>query len=236
MYVGHFAIGLALKAWRPQVPAVPIIVGVGLLDILYGLFVVAGIDRVAANLQSGPYLFFDLTFIDWDHSLLMAAVVSLCWGAVFLKDKQVAMVAVLAVFSHFVADWPMHNNDLALYPHSAAHVGLGLWGKLGAASWALEGVFSALLALWVWRANAQRGVSSLWPCLLLAVLFIQLSPWFSPMLLVASLSEPAVHLAHGALILVGFVLPSLLFIWLIQRAERKARLVTKGTQRGSMPA
>ena len=82
-YVGHFAIGLAIKAWRPQVPAAPIIIGVGLLDILYGLFVVAGIDRIAANLQSGPYLFFDLTFIDWDHSLLMAAVVSLCWGAFF---------------------------------------------------------------------------------------------------------------------------------------------------------
>ena len=222
MYVGHFAIGLAIKAWRPQVPAAPIIIGVGLLDILYGLFVVAGIDRIAANLQSGPYLFFDLTFIDWDHSLLMAAAVSLCWGAFFSKNKQVAMVAVLAVFSHFMADWLVHNNDLALYPHSAAHVGLGLWGMLGTASWALEGAFSALLAIWVWRANARRGVGSGWSCLLLAILFFQLSPWFSPMLLVATLGEPAVHLAHGALILVGFVLPALLFIWLIQRAEQNA--------------
>ncbi|MDE2422534.1 MAG: hypothetical protein KGO49_15310, partial [Gammaproteobacteria bacterium] len=169
MYVGHFAIGLAMKARWPNIPALPIMLGIGFLDILDGLFIIAGFDRVTPNLHTLPYLYFDLTFIDWDHSLLMAIFWSLVWGAFFLKDKKVAILASCAVFSHFLADWPLHNNDLALYPHAAAHLGFGLWGKLGVLSWVLEGIFSAVLALYFWRANAKRGVSSLLPCLFLLV-------------------------------------------------------------------
>jgi hypothetical protein len=223
MYAGHFAIGLAIKAKFPKVPALPIMMGVGFLDILDGLFILAGFDRVTPNLQSGPYLFFDLTFIDWDHSFLMAVIWSLCWGALFLKSKQVAVIAALAAFSHFIADLPLHNNDLALYPYSEGHLGFGLWGKLGTNSWLLEGVFAALLAVYAWRANAQRGVSSLWPCLLLSVVFVQLSPWLSPMKFVATFSEPAAHLVHGALVTLGFLVPGLLFSWLLNRAEQHAK-------------
>jgi hypothetical protein len=61
-----------------------------------------------------------------------------------LKDKKVALFAGLAVFSHFLADWPMHNNDLALYPFSVEHLGYDLWGKLGVISWILEGIFAYL--------------------------------------------------------------------------------------------
>ena len=116
MYVGHFAIGVAIKSVSPKTPTLPIMLGVGLMDIVDGLLIVAGVDRVTPNLNSGPYLFFDLTFIDWDHSLLMAIVLSLVWAAVFWSDKRTAVIASLAVFSHFLADWPVHNHDLALYP------------------------------------------------------------------------------------------------------------------------
>ena len=209
MYVGHFAIGLAIKARCPKVPPLPIMMGIGLLDILNGAFILAGIDRVTPNLERGPYLFFDLTFIDWDHSLLMAVFWSLCWGAFFLKNKQVAVIAALAVLSHFIADWPLHNNDLALYPFSEGHLGLGLWEDLGNMSWMLEGVFAALLAIYAWRINAQRGINDLWPYLLMLVLFVQLSPMLSPMQFIATLSEPAMHLAQGGLVAFGFMVPGL---------------------------
>jgi hypothetical protein len=128
MYVGHFAIGLAIKARMPEVPTLPIMLGVGFLDILDGLFIIAGFDRVTPNLLAGPYLFFDLTFIDWDHSLLMALLWSLVWGVLFSRTPKVALVAALAAFSHFIADWPMHNGDLALYPHSSEHLGYAFLG------------------------------------------------------------------------------------------------------------
>ena len=223
MYVGHFAIGLAIKARYPRVPALPIMMGVGFLDLLDGIFILLGFNTVTPNLASGPYLFFDLTFIDWDHSLLAALFWSMIWGLLFVKHRAVAAVAALAAFSHFIADWPMHNSDLALYPHSIEHYGYGLWGKLGTLAWVLEGVFSAVLAVYAWRISARRGVSLVWPCAVLVVLFLQLSPVASPMKFVATLQEPLTHILHGALVSLGFLIPGLLLTWLLDRAERVSR-------------
>ena len=223
MYVGHFAIGLAIKARYPKVPALPIMMGVGFLDLLDGIFILLGFNTVTPNLASGPYLFFDLTFIDWDHSLLAALFWSMIWGLLFIKHRAVAAVAALAAFSHFIADWPMHNSDLALYPHSIEHYGYGLWGKLGTLAWVLEGVFSAVLAVYAWRISARRGVSLVWPCAVLVVLFLQLSPVASPMKFVATLQEPLTHIFHGALVSLGFLIPGLLLTWLLDRAERVSR-------------
>lgn len=220
MYVGHFAIGLAIKARYPRIPALPIMMGVGFLDLLDGIFIILGFNTVTPNLNSGPYLFFDLTFIDWDHSLLAAVFWSVLWGLLFVKHRPVAIVAALAAFSHFIADWPMHNSDLALYPRAVEHYGYGLWGKLGTASWILEGAFSAVLAAYAWRLSRQRGVSLTWPCVVLLVLFLQLSPFASPMKFVATLDEPLTHILHGVLVSSGFLIPGLLMSWLLNRSER----------------
>lgn len=220
MYAGHFAIAMAMKARKPELPALPLFIGVGFLDILDGLFIVAGWDRVTANLAAGPYLFFDLTFVDWDHSLLAALIWSVLWGAIFWRDRLVALAASFAAFSHFIADWPLHNGDLALYPHAARHLGLGLWSRLGTTSWLLEGLFILGLCSYAFVAHAKRGVSMLLPSLVLVVLFANLSPWLSPMKVVATFAEPAAHLAHGALVATGFLVPGALLTWLVERAER----------------
>jgi hypothetical protein len=220
MYVGHFAVGLALKARFPKTPAFPLLMGAGFLDMLNGIFIIMGWNTVTANLAAGPYLFFDLTFIDRDHSLLAALFWSLVWGAFFLKDKRVAALAFASAFLHIVADWPMHNQDMALYPHSPEHVGLGLWGAWGTWSWIAEGLFVLVLMTYAYRANALRGVNWFWPSVFLAVLWVKLSPWLSPMKLVATLPEPWTHLIHGGLVTIGFVVPGLILIWLLNRAER----------------
>ncbi len=219
MYAGHFALGLALKARNPELRALPILIGAGFLDLLDGAFILLGVDHVRADLAAGPYLFFDLSFVDWDHSLLMAALWSLAWGAMFLKDQRVAGVATLAAFSHFLADFPVHNHDLALFPHAATHLGLGLWERLGTGSWWLEGAFTAALCAYATRLNARRGVRSLPANALVALLFVSLSPWLSPMRPIAHLSEPAAHLLHGALVVFGFLVPGLVLVWLAERAE-----------------
>ena len=93
------------------------------------------------------------------------------------------------------------------------------WGKLGTISWLLEGAFClALIAFAKWR-NGTRGVSYKWAIVVLVLLFLQMSPWLSPMKWVAQLSEPAAHLLHGMLVTIGFLIPGLLLTWLINRAE-----------------
>ena len=223
MYVGHFAIGLALKAKYPKIPSLPLLMGVGFLDLLDGLFIVAGFNTVTPNLAAGPYLFFDLTFIDWDHSLLAAIFWSLVWGLLFIKDRRVATLAFVAAFSHFVADWPMHNHDLALFPYAQQHLGLGAWGKLGTLSWVLEGLFAAALTVHAYRSALRRGVHWGWVLAVMLLLFFNLSPWLSPMKHVAMLGEPMAHVLHGILVTAGFVLPGLLLTWIVNRAESRAQ-------------
>jgi hypothetical protein len=221
MYTGHLAIGMAIKSVAPKTPTLPIMLGVGLMDIVDGAMIVLGFDTVTPNLDSGPYLFFDLTFVDWDHSLLMAVVISLIWAALFRKNKTTAVIAGLAVLSHFVADWPVHNDDMALYPFARQHLGFGLWGRLGTLSWVLEGIFAAVLVGLSWVRGVRRGVSLLWPSLVLVALFVLMSPWFSPLKFVATLPEPATHIAHGLIVSLGFLIPGLILTRLIDRAERR---------------
>lgn len=195
--------------------------GVGFLDILDGLFIILGWNHVTPNLLAGPYLFFDLTFIDWDHSLAAALLWSCVWGAFFLNDKRVAAFAFVACFSHFLADWPMHNADLALYPFSTLHLGMGMWGKLGTMSWIIEGLFVAVLAGYAYLSSMRRGVDLRWPMVVMVLAFINLSPWLSPMKHVATLGQPSATLVHGALVTAGFLIPGALLTWLINKAERK---------------
>ena len=49
MYVGHFAAGLALKATEPKAPTWGLLLGVGFMDILFGPFVLLGIERASVT-------------------------------------------------------------------------------------------------------------------------------------------------------------------------------------------
>src|ERR671914_2830352 len=129
MYVGHFAAGLALKAVEPRAPTWGLLLGVGFLDILFGPFVLLGLERASVTPGLSPG--FSLDYIDWSHSLLMSLVWSVLFGAVFFRwGLPVSLAMGVAVFSHFVLDVPMHPPDLAIWPNSATHVGLGLWRAL----------------------------------------------------------------------------------------------------------
>jgi hypothetical protein len=72
VYAGHYPAGLAIKASQPQAPTWALLLGVGYLDVLFGIFVMLGIERV--TLTPGVSPGFSLDFIDWSHSLVMSLV------------------------------------------------------------------------------------------------------------------------------------------------------------------
>ncbi|WP_373660186.1 hypothetical protein [Streptococcus sp. E24BD] len=94
-----------------------------------------GISRVDPILETKPYLYFDLTQIDWDHSLLMGIVCSLVAGSLayffYRKDNTIGLSTTLVAFSHWLLDFPFHNADLVLYPGSSLKFGWGLWRVMG---------------------------------------------------------------------------------------------------------
>ena len=221
MYFGHFSVGMALKAKYKEVPLVPIILGAGFLDLINGTLVAVGIEKVTPNLQALPYLYFDLTFIDWDHSLVMAVIWSIVWGAFFwFKDKHIATIAALSCFLHFIADIPMHNADMALYPYAQQYLGFGLWGKWGIWSWVFEIGFAAILLAYAYKKHAQRGENITWQLYFIGLLALQMSPWTSPMKHVAMLAEPYASILHGIMVAAGFIIPTLVLMWLYKRSER----------------
>lgn len=126
MLAGHFAAAAAMKAREPRVPTWALVVGVQLLDILFAVFVAAGVEHMTKT--PGQAAGIRLDFIDWSHSLVMTLVWSALFAALFWRRGRVVMAwCAAAVASHFVLDLVMHPPDLALWPRSAAHVGLGLW-------------------------------------------------------------------------------------------------------------
>jgi len=182
MYAGHFAAGLAMKAAEPRAPTWALLLGVGFLDVLFGIFVLLGIERVAMTPGRPPG--FALEFIDWSHSLAATIFWSLVLGLAFLRHgRTVALWIGLAVFSHFILDAFMHPADLALWPHARAHIGLGLWRRWPRGWWWFELTFiSACLPVYLVRARQGRafGGRALAACAVVLLLHLANSPWVSP--------------------------------------------------------
>jgi len=182
MYAGHFAAGLALKAREPRAPTWAILLGTGFVDILFGVFLVGGLEK--ATVTPGVSPGFRLDFIDWSHSLLMSLVWAALYAACFVKrGRAVAAVCGFAVFSHFLLDFLMHPGDLAVWPKSDAHLGLGLWTRLPQGWWGFELAFILLCsAYYLSRARALRTFGGRGLIAVLVVLFLHLtnSPWLSP--------------------------------------------------------
>jgi hypothetical protein len=181
MYAGHFAAALALKTTQPRVPTWVLLLGVGFLDVLFGLFVLLGIER--ASITPGHPPGFSLDFIDWSHSFAMSIAWSLLFGLAFLRrGGAVALAAAIAVFSHFALDLLMHPPDLALWPHAHAHLGIGLWVRWPSGWWWFELAFIALCgAVYFVRSRRDRsyGGRALWACAVVLVLHLGNSPWAS---------------------------------------------------------
>ena len=104
---------------------------------------------------------FRLDFIDWSHSLAMSLVWAVLFGAIFFRRGiAVAAWCAIAVFSHFLCDLSMHPHDMALWPHSAAHVGFGIWTFHPPFWWFFELAFIAMCLRLLRRACSRSCIRS----------------------------------------------------------------------------
>jgi hypothetical protein len=182
VYAGHYAAALAIKAREPRAPTWALLLATGFLDVLFGLFVMLGIEKVTMTPHVSPG--FSLDFIDWSHSLAMSLLWAVLYSIPFWRrGRAVAVALAFAVFSHFLLDVPMHPPDLALWPYSTIRVGFGLWRRLPTGWWWIELVFIAAgCAYYVVRARTEKsfGGHALWACAVIVLLHLLNSPWLSP--------------------------------------------------------
>src|SRR5215831_3204997 len=122
MYAPHFAAALVIRSRVPRAPLWALVTGAFLPDLLWIALARAGIEPAQAA------DFFD----DWSHSLFSVVILASLFAAIFYRAGMRAVMALwLAVFSHFVLDFPVHPKRLALYPLSRVHLGWDLlpWGS-----------------------------------------------------------------------------------------------------------
>ena len=153
MYAGHFASGMVIKARVPAASTWGILIGVGLLDLLFGPLLAAGIEH-ASLIDESPG--FSLDYIDWSHSLATSLLWSVLYALLFIRaGRAIAIAMGAAVFSHFVLDVVMHPPDLALWPGSDIHIGFGLWKLLPTGWWFVELGFVALCMVYYKRCASE---------------------------------------------------------------------------------
>jgi membrane-bound metal-dependent hydrolase YbcI (DUF457 family) len=156
MFVGHYAVGFASKRVVPSVSLAWFVAGATLLDLLFPLFVILGWENARFVPATTPFLRISLDNYPWTHSLLMAVVWSVGFGALcwlVTRAREAALLAGAAVFSHWVLDFVTHSPDMPLLPGGSARVGLGLWYST-AGTIALEGLMF-IAAVWIY-AKATR--------------------------------------------------------------------------------
>jgi len=148
MHTAHFAAALAIRSRVPRAPFFPLLVGAFLCDFIWVGLGLAGVE------PSGK----ENWFSDWSHSLLMTAVYSTLFAALFWRrERTIALAIWAASFSHFFLDI-LHPEPLGLYPHSSIRLGWSFW-NIGLVSywWIETAVVLLLLGVYVHSARARMG-------------------------------------------------------------------------------
>ena len=166
MFIGHYAVGLAAKKFAPQSSLGVLIAAPILLDLLWPIFVLLGVEHVSIVPNSNPFL--RLQFDSYPISHGLVAVIG--WATLFASLYFVsaryltgAIVVWIGVVSHWVMDFIVHQPDLPLSARSRLY-GLSLWNH----RWLTIGLEIALLGLAVWiyqretRAKDKIGLYGFW--------------------------------------------------------------------------
>lgn len=166
MGIGHLGAGLAAKRLAPQVSLGVLLLATELIDILWIIFALVGIEKMGLS--------------PWSHGLFMAVIWSMAVGLLagyFYRSRRAAALIGLVVFSHWLLDFISHpmgalgmgsQPDLPLFFAGSAQVGLGLYktvpgvviGELGLILLGLvcysPRLIRRLLPGALWQAGGQR--------------------------------------------------------------------------------
>jgi hypothetical protein len=129
MFVGHNAVGFASKKVAPHASLAWLMAAPMLLDLLWPVFLLLGIERVRVDPKATKFSPMDFESYPWTHSLAMSIVWGVLFaGVYFLKSRYRAGAVTIffGVVSHWVFDFFTHRPDLPLWP-GGPKVGLGLW-------------------------------------------------------------------------------------------------------------
>jgi len=168
MLVGHFAAGMAAKRLKPETPLGSLVLAAMLADMLWLVFMAAGIERIEVGPGRGIEAIAS-AHIPWSHSLLMVAM----WGAALAFQIRRSWIIFAAALSHWVLDWIAHPpRDLALAPGLHRFFGLGLWTSIPATLVVEGGMWVAAIVIYLrmTKPRTRAGIWGFWAVVVLLTL------------------------------------------------------------------
>ena len=131
MFIGHYGPSFAGKAAKPSIPLWVLFLAVQLVDIVWSVLVLFGIEKVRIVPGFTATNPLDLYYMPYTHSLpgatLWSVGAAIAYRIIVPAQKwSAAAIVGAAVFSHWILDLVVHRPDLALYDDSYK-VGFGLW-------------------------------------------------------------------------------------------------------------
>lgn len=220
MFIGHYSVALATKTVEPKTPLWATFLGVQLVDVLFMIFILFGIEGIRFVPGFTEMNNFDLYYMPITHSLVggigWSILSYLIFKSVLLKSKpypdstkkKISGLIGLSVLSHYFLDLPMHTPDLPILFDSGPKIGFGLWHNRNL-SVAIEITLTVLgLILYFKATKPGPGFGGKYGMQIFGAILLLLAattPFFPPPLTIPEFSIQA---------LVGYILLSWVAGWL----------------------
>ena len=173
MFIGHFALGLAAKRLRPSVSLAVFFGAAQLADLLWPLFLAAGLEAVRIDPGNTAFTPLDFVSYPYSHSLLILGVWAIAFGLAYRRlagSSQAVLLLATLVISHWFLDALTHRPDMPLYP-GGPKVGLGLWNSIPATVVIELFMFGAGVFLYA-RATRARDRTGHWSLFAYAIFLV----------------------------------------------------------------
>lgn len=153
--INHAATALLIRRRYPNVPFIPILLSVQVMELLWVTLNYLGVERTTTEPVVRYVGDIHLEFMPYSHSVAtMLAVAGLSWaaGTAFRRPRLGAAFGI-GVLSHLLLDLATHNGDIALAPFAGSQgYGTYLYGRLPALAFVVELGFG-VLCWWVYRGR-----------------------------------------------------------------------------------
>jgi membrane-bound metal-dependent hydrolase YbcI (DUF457 family) len=130
--INHAATALIIKKYYPSVPIIPILVSVQLIEMLWVVLNIAGIEQTEFSNKVSSLADVHLVHMPYSHSLLFTLLWAFsAWFIVskILNKPRWGLPLFIGVCSHIVLDLATHTRDIEIIPFlNWPELGSGLYG------------------------------------------------------------------------------------------------------------
>jgi hypothetical protein len=153
--INHAATALLINKKWPDVPIIPVLLSVQLVEFLWVAFNLLGVEITTTEPQVMALNDIHLAYMPYSHSIVATAILaSAVWVVVskLLNKPAWALALAVAVLSHIVLDLATHVHDISIAPGiESPKFGSGLYA-IPLLAFAVETIYG-VWCWWVFRGS-----------------------------------------------------------------------------------